>query len=148
MANQDNRPLFIVLGSVVGVLCLVICTCVGIGLANSPDKNDPEQRRDAPAVETRAPAAVSPSVVVTSAAPRATTAPPVVTDTEPPVATPPVVVPTTAEPPAEEATDDPGTDVYYKNCAEARSAGAAPLYRGDPGYRKALDRDGDGVACE
>ncbi|MEJ6594094.1 MAG: excalibur calcium-binding domain-containing protein [Parasphingorhabdus sp.] len=25
---------------------------------------------------------------------------------------------------------------------------AAPLYRGDPGYRRSLDRDGDGVACE
>ena len=38
--------------------------------------------------------------------------------------------------------------VYYKNCSAARAAGAAPLYRGDPGYRPALDRDGDGVACE
>ncbi|WP_243654845.1 excalibur calcium-binding domain-containing protein [Nocardia alba] len=37
---------------------------------------------------------------------------------------------------------------YYQNCAAARAAGAAPLYRGDPGYRSALDRDGDGVACE
>ncbi|MDA2890615.1 excalibur calcium-binding domain-containing protein [Mycolicibacterium sp. BiH015] len=24
---------------------------------------------------------------------------------------------------------------------------AAPLYAGQPGYRAALDRDGDGVAC-
>ncbi|WP_405421624.1 excalibur calcium-binding domain-containing protein [Pseudonocardia alni] len=24
----------------------------------------------------------------------------------------------------------------------------APLYRGDPGYRSALDRDNDGIACE
>ena len=39
-------------------------------------------------------------------------------------------------------------DVYYKNCAEARAAGAAPIRRGQPGYRAALDRDGDGVACE
>lgn len=37
---------------------------------------------------------------------------------------------------------------YYANCAAARAAGAAPLYRGDPGYRAALDRDNDGVACE
>ena len=27
-------------------------------------------------------------------------------------------------------------------------AGAAPLYRGEPGYRAALDPDGDGIACE
>ena len=37
---------------------------------------------------------------------------------------------------------------YYSSCREAKAAGAAPLYRGDPGYRSGLDRDGDGVACE
>lgn len=37
---------------------------------------------------------------------------------------------------------------HYPNCAAARAAGAAPLYRGRPDYRAALDRDGDGVACE
>ncbi|WP_026234508.1 thermonuclease family protein [Calidithermus timidus] len=40
------------------------------------------------------------------------------------------------------------TSAYYRNCTEARAAGAAPIYRGQPGYRKGLDRDGDGVACE
>lgn len=40
------------------------------------------------------------------------------------------------------------TGVHYRNCAEARAAGAAPIYRGQPGYRQGLDRDGDGVACE
>jgi hypothetical protein len=38
--------------------------------------------------------------------------------------------------------------VYYANCAAARAAGAAPIYVGAPGYRPALDRDSDGVACE
>jgi hypothetical protein len=42
----------------------------------------------------------------------------------------------------------PTTFVYYKDCDAARAAGAAPLHRGDPGYRSGLDRDGDGVACE
>ena len=37
---------------------------------------------------------------------------------------------------------------FYANCKEAKAAGAAPLYRGDPGYREDLDRDGDGTACE
>lgn len=37
---------------------------------------------------------------------------------------------------------------YYRYCDEARAAGMAPLYRGKPGYRPQLDRDGDGVACE
>ncbi|WP_281285927.1 excalibur calcium-binding domain-containing protein [Paenibacillus sinopodophylli] len=37
--------------------------------------------------------------------------------------------------------------VYYANCAAVREAGAAPLYKGDPGYSFKLDRDKDGVAC-
>lgn len=37
---------------------------------------------------------------------------------------------------------------YYANCTEARAAGAAPIYRGSPGYRSPLDRDGDGIACD
>lgn len=43
---------------------------------------------------------------------------------------------------------NPPATVYYKNCTEVRKAGKAPLHRGDPGYRSALDRDGDGIACE
>jgi hypothetical protein len=49
------------------------------------------------------------------------------------------------QPPAPPA---PPADVYYANCTEARAAGAAPLYAGEPGYRSGLDRDHDGVACE
>lgn len=37
---------------------------------------------------------------------------------------------------------------YYSGCNEARAAGAAPLYRGQAGYRKEMDGDGDGIACE
>jgi hypothetical protein len=36
----------------------------------------------------------------------------------------------------------------FRNCAEARAAGAAPVRAGDPGYGRHLDRDGDGVGCE
>lgn len=32
-------------------------------------------------------------------------------------------------------------------CAAARQAGVAPIYKGQPGYRRGLDRDGDGIAC-
>jgi hypothetical protein len=39
-------------------------------------------------------------------------------------------------------------EVYYANCSAARAAGAAPVYRGDPGYASHLDRDNDGVGCE
>jgi hypothetical protein len=56
---------------------------------------------------------------------------------------PPPVITTTPSP----ATSSPG-GVYYANCAEARAAGAAPILRGEPGYRPALDGDSDGVACE
>lgn len=38
--------------------------------------------------------------------------------------------------------------VYYKNCTAVRAAGAAPIYEGQLGYRAALDRDKDGIACE
>lgn len=41
-----------------------------------------------------------------------------------------------------------GESAYYANCADARSAGAAPIRAGEPGYASHLDRDGDGVACE
>ena len=53
--------------------------------------------------------------------------------------------------PKPQPTIDPQPEpqqTYYKNCAAVRAAGKAPLYRGQPGYRKELDRDGDGIACE
>ena len=36
----------------------------------------------------------------------------------------------------------------FRNCSEARAAGAAPVRRGDPGYGSHLDRDNDGIGCE
>ncbi|WP_234320939.1 excalibur calcium-binding domain-containing protein [Streptomyces katrae] len=41
-----------------------------------------------------------------------------------------------------------GSSVYFQSCAEAKAAGAAPMRRGQPGYRDALDRDKDGIACD
>jgi hypothetical protein len=38
--------------------------------------------------------------------------------------------------------------VYYRGCKEARAAGVAPIYRGQPGYRPGMDGDNDGIACE
>ena len=38
--------------------------------------------------------------------------------------------------------------VYYASCAEARTAGKAPISVGEPGYRSELDEKGDGIACE
>ncbi|WP_369635335.1 excalibur calcium-binding domain-containing protein, partial [Nocardia sp. JMUB6875] len=71
-----------------------------------------------------------------------------------PAAAPPTTTAVAAPPPAPQApTPEPPTtkaapSVYYKSCADAKRAGAAPLHRGDPGYRAELDRDGDGIACE
>ncbi|MGV0438606.1 excalibur calcium-binding domain-containing protein [Corynebacterium mastitidis] len=39
-------------------------------------------------------------------------------------------------------------ETYYSNCGQAEAALALPLHEGQPGYRPALDRDGDGIACE
>jgi len=47
-----------------------------------------------------------------------------------------------------ETSTEQAPDVYYANCTAARAAGAAPMNRGDPGYRPGLDRDDDGIACE
>ena len=54
------------------------------------------------------------------------------------------------EQPAQEPQSEPEEQArtYYANCTEAKAAGAAPLYRGEPGYRDKLDRDHDGIACE
>jgi hypothetical protein len=46
------------------------------------------------------------------------------------------------------ADDKPKASVYYRNCAAARAAGAAPVRRNDPGYGRHLDQDNDGIGCE
>jgi len=40
------------------------------------------------------------------------------------------------------------SSVYYPNCTAARNDGKSNIRRGQPGYGRHLDRDGDGVACE
>lgn len=63
----------------------------------------------------------------------------------------------TSIPPATSTVPNPRTteseasatqSAYYPNCSAARAAGAAPLFRGQPGYAATLERDNDGVACE
>ena len=96
-----------------------------------------------------------------------TTAPPPSTTTPPPPTTappPPTPAPTAAPIPTTEYAPPPPPPPpppmpvaaplpeigsgSYKNCSAARAAGAAPVYRNDPGYGAHLDRDGDGVGCE
>ncbi len=81
------------------------------------------------------------SAPTTTSTTTSTTLPPT---TVPPTTTAP---PTTAAPPPPHPPP-PSPSVHYANCDAARAAGAAPLHRGEPGYRAGLDRDDDGVACE
>ncbi|MFF1384623.1 DUF1524 domain-containing protein [Arthrobacter sp. NPDC058288] len=87
-----------------------------------------------------APAAVEPAPFVAVPAPAAP-APAVVAPAPAPVAPAPVVQVPAPVAPAPAA-------VYYANCTAAKAAGAAPIYAGQAGYRAALDRDSDGIACE
>ena len=75
------------------------------------------------------------------------------TATPTPSPPPPTTTHTTEQapppPPPQTTEEAPApTEVYYTNCADVRAHGAAPLLRGQPGYRSGLDRDGDGIACE
>lgn len=36
----------------------------------------------------------------------------------------------------------------WAGCNDARAAGTAPIYRGEPGYGPGMDGDSDGIACE
>jgi competence protein ComEC len=61
-----------------------------------------------------------------------------------PAVSPPAAAPRPIPPVAVPAPPAPATpaSVFYANCAAVRAAGKAPLLRGQPGYRPALDRDG------
>lgn len=87
--------------------------------------------------------------ITTTSAPDSTSAPTTIAARPSTVRT---VPPSTAAPsrPATKvgtATVTPAA-TYYANCTAAKAAGAAPLRQGQPGYRSALDRDSDGIACE
>jgi hypothetical protein len=42
----------------------------------------------------------------------------------------------------------PSASGKFSSCEDAVAAGAAPMYKGDPGYSPKLDRDKDGIACD
>ncbi|MBE1485869.1 excalibur calcium-binding domain-containing protein [Plantactinospora soyae] len=113
----------------ISVLGIVVIACCGVSTLAvlSPGDGDKE-----PAA---APATTTPS----------RTTPPAVTATAPD----PTPVTTTASPrPTKTASKAAPKPVYYGSCTAVRNAGKAPLRKGQPGYRSALDRDGDGRACE
>jgi hypothetical protein len=109
--------------------------------------------RAAATTSTAAPSTAAP----TTAAPTTTTLPPAPTTTRLPRTTTTAPAPPATAPPATDApaappppTSGPDEDDGrpYRNCMEAWLARALPLYAGEPGYSRSLDRDGDGEACE
>ncbi|WP_433055150.1 excalibur calcium-binding domain-containing protein [Dactylosporangium sp. CS-033363] len=143
---KSRRPLLIGIGGGLAGLC-VLCSCIAYLVPKDKNQETPQHEQQ-PVV----PVAVTPTATAlpatTTAATQAvvTTPPAVVVTTTAAAPPPPPPAPKTTKAAPPPPTED--NDVYYKNCTEARQAGAAPLYVGEPGYRKALDRDGDGVACE
>jgi hypothetical protein len=81
-------------------------------------------------------------VAAAAPAPAPASAPAPAVAPAPALAAPAPFVPAPAPAPAAPAA------VYFANCAAAKAAGAAPIRAGQAGYRAALDRDNDGVACE
>ncbi|MDG4790700.1 excalibur calcium-binding domain-containing protein [Micromonospora sp. WMMD1102] len=120
--------------AVLGVLGLFVLACCGTSVVSalSPDGDSGgDAEREPAAAQVSSPPTTPPPVVVVISAP------------EP---TPPA---TTAAPaPPTPTSKAPAKPVYYKNRSAVRAAGAAPIRRGDPGYGRHLDRDGDGVGCE
>jgi micrococcal nuclease len=71
-----------------------------------------------------------------------------VPEPEPAPAPPPAPAPAPSPPSPSGSGPGSGPEGAWKNCTEARDHGAAPVYRGDPGYGGHLDRDDDGIGCE
>jgi hypothetical protein len=130
----------IVVGSIVGGLVLV-------GLLGSIGSHGNDAKPTASTLTktvtvTAQPPTVTVTATVTLAAPPAPFVAPPAPMPEPSVeAIPPL-------PPFAPLMPPLPSSAYFGSCAAARSAGAAPLHVGEPGYRPGLDRDGDGVACE
>ncbi|RBY86545.1 DUF1524 domain-containing protein [Blastococcus sp. TF02A-30] len=58
-------------------------------------------------------------------------------------------LPATGEAVAEvPAVPAPQVSVTYRDCADVRARGAAPIREGDPGWSPSFDGDGDGEGCE
>lgn len=90
----------------------------------------------------------APAKPATTTASPTTPSPAAPSSTTPTPTTPSPTSPSPATPSSTTPSSTTPTAVVYKDCAEVRAAGKAPLYRGDPGYSTALDHNGDGVACE
>jgi hypothetical protein len=124
---------FIIVGSIVGVL--VVLGFLG-NIGSGGDTATPTASILTKTVTVTAPPPIS-TVTVVAAPPVPRPAP----TSYPPIEEPPPL------PPVGLLMPPIPSSAYYGSCAAARAAGAAPLHVGKPGYRPALDPDGDGIAC-
>jgi hypothetical protein len=134
-----------------GLISSTVFCCGGLSILGAivgPASSKSPQPKPSATRTVEAPAAVLPSLTESpspTASPTQAPSPLPPTTQVPAPPPPPPVTTTEAAPPPAPPTP---AEVYYANCAAVRAAGAAPLYEGQPGYRSALDRDHDGVACE
>ena len=152
--GRYGGPSVLKLGAAAAVLLVLIGLILSVPF-NGDDTASTSADRPVGTAKTPAPA---PTQTTTSASPTETPTHEPTHSTTPkltPTPTPSETTSTAAPPtPTETPTEAPKTTpsvaaaIAYKNCAEVRAAGKAPLHRGDPGYSRDLDRNGDGVACE
>lgn len=141
----------VVLASAAGLGALLLGVMMGAGASGSSGSGNSLAPLPTHTARVTVTASPSPAVTVTAPPETVTAAPETVTAT-PDTVTVTIEVP---EPSGDtsgygfvDPPDSGSSSVYYDNCTAVREAGAAPIYRGDPGYRSGLDRDDDGVACE
>lgn len=151
-----SAPLWARVTADITAATLVLALIAGASLALRRDGVPPPAAADRAATRTALVTTTTtapPSTTVTTGAPKerpttttSTAAPTTTTTTEAPTTTT-----TTRTRPSTTPTQPTTTTteaVSFRNCSEARAAGALPLREGDPGYGPHLDRDGDGRACE
>ncbi|MCB1031658.1 MAG: excalibur calcium-binding domain-containing protein [Acidimicrobiales bacterium] len=134
--RRVSKPVVSLVGATLA-FALVGCTVKVAAPSDPSNTTDPSTT-----TESIEPISKALDVDLTTTTAPPTTLPP--TTAPPATLPPPTAPPATAPPPPQTFTDS----VYYKNCSEVRTAGADPIFEGEPGYSRKLDRDGDGVACE
>lgn len=123
-----------------------VITSVAGTTTSEADSNETTSTTASTSTTSSTSTTVTPSTTTSTTKPTTTTTtlPPPTTTTPPPPTTVAPTTTTVTTPPTPAATPP----VRYKNCTEARAAGVTPIHRGQPGYAKHLDGDGDGIACE
>lgn len=119
--------------------------------AEAQAKAEKEAAAVAKRIKEEKAAAEKKELTITKAAPQTSAAKPSIQGFVAPKPQPkatPTPKPKASPKPKPTPTPKSSGSAYYKNCSAVRAAGKAPIYVGEPGYSRKLDRDGDGVACE